>query len=216
MIISETLMLKRQQFDRLALVFLAGWATLVYAQVSGRFEEAKRLGMAHIQDEQFDKAAGRLEEVWEQTQADPSVGEYLAIAYLNTQDRRNLPDFEKQAFAIIDKLVTSGKRVSFLVQHSHEKLGWLQGRELNQYCRGRLSIENRHLIFVAEKGEKAGEHSFDIEAPKVKSVALNEDDRRGTFRLKMADRDYFMATRNRNRDEARKIVELVRQMIDSK
>jgi len=172
--------------------------------------------MAFIQSEQFDKAAGRLEEVWEQTQADSSVGEYLAIAYLNTEERRNLPDAEKQAFAIIDKLAGAGARVSFLVQHSHEKLGWLQGRELNQYCRGRLSIEDRHLIFVADKGEKAGEHSFDLKADQVKSISLNEDDRRGTFRLKMMDRDYFMATRNRNRDEARKIVELVQQLIRPK
>ena len=172
--------------------------------------------MAYIQSEQFDKAAGRLEEVWEQNHADPSVGEFLAIAYLNSEDRRNLPDSEKQAFAIIDQLAAAGSRVSFLVQHSHEKLGWLQGRELNQYCRGRLSIENHRLIYVADKGEKAGEHSFDVEAAKVKSISLNEDDRRGTIRLKLADRDYFMATRNRNRDEARKIVELVQQLVIAK
>src|SRR3954470_2478038 len=110
-------------------------AATVWAQSSGRFEEAKRMGVAYLQAEQFDKAAGRLEEVWEQDQSDPSVGELLAVSYLNTEERRGLPQSQKQAFAIIDKLFTSGARVSFLVQHSHEKLGWLQGRELNQYCR---------------------------------------------------------------------------------
>ena len=180
-------------------------------QSGGRFEEAKRMGMAYVNSEQFDKAAGRLEEVWEQDQSDPVVGEFLAVAYLNSEDRRSLPQNQKQAFAIIDHLVASGSRVTFLVQHSHEKLGWLQGRELNQYCRGRLSIANHHLIFVSDKGEKASQHSFDVEASQIKSISLNEDDRRGTFQLKLLNGSYFMVTRNRNRDEARQIVDLIRR-----
>src|SRR5436190_24013968 len=105
------------------------------SQSGGRFEAAKRMGMAYINNEQFDKAAGRLEEVWEQDKSDAVVGEFLAVAYLNSEDRRSLLQSQEQAFAIIHKLVAAGSRVTFLVQHSHEKLGWLEGRELNQYCR---------------------------------------------------------------------------------
>jgi hypothetical protein len=167
------------------------------------------MGMAYINSEQFDKAAGRLEEVWEQDKSDAVVGEFLAVAYLNSEDRRSLLQSQEQAFAIIHKLVAAGSRVTFLVQHSHEKLGWLEGRELNQYCRGRLSIGNHHLVFVSDKGEKASKHSFDVEASEIRSIILNADDRRGTFRLKLSNGNYFMATRNRNRDEARVITDIV-------
>src|SRR5438874_5320584 len=97
-------------------VCLASGALLEAGQSGGRFEEAKRMGMAYVNSEQFDKAAGRLEEVWEQDQSDPVVGEFLAVAYLNSEDRRSLPQNQKQAFAIIDHLVASGSRVTFLVQ----------------------------------------------------------------------------------------------------
>ena len=186
-------------------------STPALPQTSGRFEEAKRSGMSLLQGEQFDKAAGRLEEVWEQDQSDPSVGEALSVAYLNTEDRRGLPQSQKQAFAIIHSLVDSGRRVTFLVQHSHEKLGWLQGRELNQYCRGRLLIEPARLTFVSEKGEKASQHTFEANWDDVKAITLNEVDTRGTFQLKLGTGNYFMATRNRNRDEAREIVGLIQK-----
>jgi hypothetical protein len=184
-------------------------STMLSAQNSGRFEEAKRMGVAYLQSEQFDKAAGRLEEVWEQDQSDASVGESLALAYLNTIDRQSLPLLQARAFDIIEKLVASGSRVTFLVLHSHEKLGWLQGRELNRYCRGRFSVEKNRLTFVSESGERNSQHSFDLAAREVNSIALNKDDKRGTFQLKVKNGSYFMATRNRNSDEARVIVDLV-------
>lgn len=193
-------------------VFACG--VLLIAQ-DGRFEEAKRIGMNYIQSEQYDKAAGRLEEVWEQDQSDPTVGEYLALAYLNTEDRLSLPGNQVQAFAIIHKLVANGSQVSFAVLHSHEKMGWLQGREFNQYCRGRLSIRPKRLIFVADKGEKATQHSFDVEIAEVKTVSLNQNDRRGRFELKLRNATYYMATREQNRDEASLIVDLISQQMAS-
>ncbi len=123
---------------------------------------------------------------------------------------------EGQAFVIIDKLVAAGSRVTFLVQHSHEKLGWLQGRELNQYCRGRLSIDNHRMIYISEKGEKKSQHSFDLGAGDLKGIALNQDDHRGTFQLKFAAGNYFIATRNRNRNEASRIVDLIQQQLGPK
>jgi hypothetical protein len=203
------------KISALILMFLLRPIVASPLQSGGRFEEAKRTGMSYIQSEQFDKASGRLEEVWEQDQSDPVVGEFLAIAYLNTEDRRSLPQYQKQAFAIIDKLVSSNAQVTFLVIHSHEKLGWLQGREMNQYCRGSLSIQKHRLIYVADKGEKKAQHSFDIDATQFKSITLHDNDERGTFELKLKDGSYFMATRNRNQDEARVIVDLVRRQLGS-
>lgn len=174
------------------------------------------MGIAYIQSEQFDKAAGRLEEVWEQDQSDPTVGELLAVAYLNSEDRRMLAKYERIAFALINKLARSGSTVTFLVQHSHEKLGWLQGRELNQYCRGRLSIATERVSYVSEKGEKASLHTFSISGREIKHVLWNQDDRRGTFQLKFGAGNYFMATRNRNPNEARMIVELIHERSETK
>lgn len=197
-----------------ALFPLLACGALLIAQ-DGRFEEAKRMGMNYIQSEQYDKAAGRLEEVWEQDQSDPSVGEYLALAYLNTEDRFSLPNNQVQAFAIIHKLVANGSEVSFAVLHSHEKMGWLQGREFTQYCRGRLAIRPKRLIFVAEKGEKATQHSFDLDIGEVKSVSVNQNDRRGTFELKLKNATYNMGTRAQNRDEANLIADLIHQQMSS-
>ncbi len=190
------------------------------AQTTGRYEEAKRFGAAYIQSEQFDKAAGRLEEVWEQDESDPTVGENLAIAYLNSESRQTLAQFEKKAFALIEKLALSGASVSFLVQHSHEKLGWLQGRELNQYCRGRLSLQGETLTYVSARGDKAGQHSFKVTKEGLHDISWNEDDARGTFKMKVRLRDgtqtMFMATRNRNKNEAKFLVELIRKQMHSK
>lgn len=106
------------------------------------------------------------------------------------------------------------------MQHSHEKVAWLQGRELNQYCSGRLSIVNRKLVYITDKGtdrrKNAIGHSFEVDAKNVKGISLNENDTRGTFQLKLADNNLFMATRNRNRDEARVLVDLVRSELISK
>ena len=195
--------------------FIVLFCSVAAAQNNGRFDEAKRSGMSLVQGEQYDKAAGRLEEVWEQDHSDLAVGEFLALAYLNTEDRRALPENQKQAFAIMNELTAKGGRVSFMVLHSHER-GLLGGRELSQYCRGRLSIAGDHLIFVADKGEKAGQHSFDITAKDFKSASFHEGDERGTFEISLKNGSYFMATRNRNRDEARLIVNLVRQRLGGK
>ncbi len=185
---------------------------------SARFEEAKRVGMGYILAEKFDRGAGRLEEIWEQDQSDTAVGEYLAMAYLNTEDKRSLPKTETVAYAIINRLVASGSQVSFLVLHSHEKLGLISGRELNQYCRGRLSIRNHRISYVADKGEKASQHSFEgMDSDGLKEPVLNKDDSRGTFQLKTkSSGNLFLATRNRNKNEAKFIVELIHKEVASR
>ena len=202
-------------FRSVAFCLLAS-AEAAYCQSGGRFEEAKRTGMALFEGEHFEKSAGRLEEVWEQDKSDATVGEYLAMAYLNVEDRSSLKGNEKLAFDIIDKLTGANQRVSFLVLHSHEKIGWLQGSELNRYCRGKLSLSNGKLVYVGTKGEPKSLHSFEQGAEGVKSITLNEDDRRGTFQLKTASGGYYFATRNRNKNEARFLVALVKKTLGTK
>jgi len=179
------------------------------------FDEAKRAGMSLVLGEQYDRAAAWLEEVWEQDHNDVSVGEFLALAYLNTEDRRSLPQNQKQAFAIINELTSKGGRVSSWCCTHMRRVCWA-GTSFSQYCRGRLSISGDHLIFVADKGEKAGQHSLDITAKDFKSASFHEGDDRGTFDISLKSGSYFMATRNRNRDEARLIVNLVRQGLGGK
>ena len=187
-------------------------SSLSFGQSAGRYEEAKRLGFAYVQSEQFDRAVAHLEEIWENDKSDPVVGEHLAMAYFNSTDKKkDVPVMEKDAIALVEKLNAAGHRVSFMVQHSHEKLAWLQGRELNQYCRGRVSIYPGRVVYIANTGEKAAQHSFDVTG--IREISLNEDDRRGTFVLKTAGSSYFFAIRNRNRNEARLLVDLAKRSL---
>ena len=140
------------------------------------------------------------------------------MAYLNTEDKRSLPKIETAAYAIINRLVSSGSQVSFLVLHSHEKLSLISGRELNQYCRGRLSILNHRISYIADKGEKASQHSFEgMDSDGLKDAVLNKDDSRGTFHLKTKRLgNLFLATRNMNKNEAKFIVELIHKEVASR
>lgn len=187
------------------------YALVLSAQSGGRFEEAKRMAMAYIGSEQYDKAAGRLEEVWEQDHSDPTVAEYLAIAYLNTEDKHSLPKLQKQAFGMLDKLLEDHSRISFIVHHSHEKAAWLQGRQWHQYCTGRFSLQDGRISFLAQKGKDAEKHSFDISLAQFKGIALDED-ARGVFHVKTPKGGYMMASRNHNPDEARYLVEVVKRL----
>jgi hypothetical protein len=199
-----------------ALILSAFFAGLILeAQNSGRFEEAKRMGLAYINSGQFDKAAGRLEEVWEQDQSDASVGENLALAYLNTENRHSLPGMQKQAFAIIENLVAMNRPVSFMVQHSHEKLSWLQGREWHQYCSGRLTITGNLLSYMADKGKDASAHAFEepLHGLPKNAIELN-DSGTGVFHLKTPKGGYVMSVRNRNGEEATFLVALVKQRLN--
>jgi hypothetical protein len=182
------------------------------AQTGGRFEDAKRMALAYIGSEQYDKAAGKLEEVWEQDQSDPTVGENLALSYLNTEDRHAIPTLQKQAFAIMDLLAARHERVSFIVHHSHERLAWLQGRQWHQYCSGRLSISEKSIVFLAETSTDAAKHAFEIPVSNVNNSTFESDeDSDGVFHVKSPKGGYVMSVRNRNREEAKFLVALVRR-----
>ena len=67
------------------------------------------MGLQYVRNAQFDKAAAKLEEVWEQQQPpDPAIAEHLAIAYLNGEDRRNRKELATRAYEIMEKAVAAG------------------------------------------------------------------------------------------------------------
>lgn len=187
---------------------------ILLAQSGGRFDEAKRLAFAYIASQQYDKAAGKLEEVWEQDQSDPAVGEGLALAYLNTEDRRSLPALQKQAFELIGQLSEKGERVSFIVLHSHEKAAWLQGREWNRFCSGRLSISRDRIAYLADRGKDAEQHSFEVPLAGLKTSVVEMDEVGvGVFHLKTPKGAYVMSVRNRNNEEAEFLVGFVQRHV---
>lgn len=202
-------------FFALRSLILACFASLVsnfvFGQTGARFEDAKRSGMSYITSGHFDKAAGRLEEVWEEDKSDLMVGEFLAVAYLNTEDRASLPLLAKRGFKLIEYVVAQGGKATFLVHHSHENLAWLQGREMHRYCSGRLTVSARGMTFISERGEKPGEHSFTVIPGGLGKISFDGKDRRGTFHIQTDDHRYSMVTRNWNPDESRFLVELVKE-----
>lgn len=201
------------------LALIAAFAfSLCPAQSGGRFEAAKRLGLTYLSRGQYDKAAGNLEEVWEmQKPSDPLVAEFLAIAYLNGDDRKSQTDVEQKASGLMQKAIELGGQATLLVQHSHEKLGFIQGNELTKFCSGRLSVRPGRLTFVSEAGENPGKDSFEFTAADLKEAAPNSDTSRGMFHIKGRDkgkeRTYNMVPRSWARADSDFFLSLIHQHV---
>jgi hypothetical protein len=184
-------------------------AVLLFGQ-GGRFEQQKRQGLAYLKDGKYEKAAAKLEEVWDYEKSDPMVAEGLAIAYLNGTDRRNNPDLAPKAYELMDKQIQAGGKAVFLVVHSHEKLGFLQGHELTNYCAGQLQVRSGRISYVSETGDKGGQHSFDLAADDIKEISPNFDRGRGMFHIKTRDKqNYNMAPRSWDEKDSQFLFSLV-------
>ncbi|MBI1786849.1 MAG: hypothetical protein HYR60_04750 [Acidobacteria bacterium] len=194
----------------IAVLFVPGYP----AQQAGRFEEAKRTGLQHLKNGRYDKAAANFEEVWEQDRSDPSVAEYLALAYLNGTERPS--GVSKKVLQLMELSIAAGGKASFVVHHSHEKLTWLQGRGLNNYCSGTLSISPGHLAFVGEAKDKTRDHSFDSMRDEIRSILPAIDDRSGTFIIKTKSRNYQMAPRTWDRTDSELILLLSKKYLNVK
>jgi hypothetical protein len=182
------------------------------AQNIGRFEEGKHLGLQYIAGAKFDRAAAKFEEIWDQDQTDPLVAEYLAIAYLNGDDRKDHPELQRKAFELMQKSIELGGKASLLVRHSHEKLGWLQGKTLNDYCAGKLSVTPARLSFTAEVHASSKEdHSFDLTRSDLKITGPASGDDRGLFQVKTKARDYSLVPASWNRTDAELFIALVQK-----
>jgi hypothetical protein len=196
-------------------MIIATLPTIVFAQGGGRFEESKRLALAYMESNQYDRAAGKLEEIWEQNQSDPDVAEWLAVAYLNGQDRDSQSGVETKSLALMEQSLRLGGKATLLVQHSHERLGWLQGHTINNYCSGKLSVSPGRLVFIAVARRGLEEHSFDFPADEVRISGPSQDDM-GAFQIKTKSKTYSLIPRTRNRKDSELFVSLLQQQLRGK
>lgn len=191
---------------------LAVCALLASAQNSGRFDDAKRTGLAYVMNELFDRGAGRLEEVWEQDQSDPLVAEYLAVAYFNAEDLASRDRLAPKAEQLVRKSLALGGKATFLIHHSHERLAWLQGREYHNFCSGVLSIGKDTIAYVGKKGDKASQHSFQLARAAAAGVEPIEKDRFGAVRLTVHGEKQVYFPRSRNPAEGNLILAVLREV----
>jgi hypothetical protein len=196
----------------------AGWllcavfALTAMAQNGGRFELTKRQALAYLESSQFDKAAGKLEDIWEQEKTDATIAEDLAIAYLNGEDRQLHDEVAEKAHALAEKAIKLGGRATFLVQHSHQ-LGVLQGKTIIDYCSGKLSISPGKLVFVAQAGKTADAHSFEMTAAEF---TMTPSDSIGAFQIKGVARKskhYTILPRSRVKADGDWIVALINEHV---
>lgn len=187
-------------------------AEAVFAQSGGRFEESKRLGVSYIESGQFDKAAAKFEEIWEENQTDSLVAENLALAYLNGTNRRRDSSLVAKARDLMKKSVALGGRAPMLVLHSQEKMSMLQGREFTNYCSGTLFFRPGKMQFVvATCHSTAKPQPFDVGPSEVQE--LDYDGKKGAFKIKTKDKTYHMAPRSFQREDADIIMDLAREYL---
>jgi hypothetical protein len=189
---------------RLAVVVLA-FVTAVAGQVRGRLAELTAKGIADLEQGKYTAALNALEEVWEQDQSDPAVAENLAMAYLYAE--KDAP----KARSLAEHAIRAGGKASFLVQHPHEKVGFLSG-DMADFCAGRIRISKDQLIFTS----KDPRHSFVINAGGLKEIKANRlyGSERGMYHLQTTDkRKYNFRPRNWSQEEQELMLRLVKQHI---
>ena len=175
-------------------------ASAVLAQQNGRFATLKSQAFDYFDRGQYDKVAGKLEEIWEQDHSDLKVGEYLAMGYLYGEK-----DLAK-AQPIMKEVLAKGGQATFLVQHSHEKLGLLNGDTLNNYCSGKMSIVPGKVSFVADDGM----HSTTFSGAALKTLRL-QGSGPGRLEIKSEGKNYTFRVKSETHAEAAFLLELVQQ-----
>jgi hypothetical protein len=202
----------------LPIVLLVSIASLSvsFGQSGGRFEDLKRIAQQYIDSNQFDKAAGKLEEVWEQDKTDPVVAENLGIAYLNGDDRRYNSAVAEKAAKIMQESLKLGGKATFLVQHAHEGkvVKLVTGGDSLKYCDGKLSIAHGKLIFVMKPLKGAEDHSFEATADQVKVTGPTTS---GSFKIsRRVDnkwKDYNFSPRNGDKTDSALIVSIIHEQL---
>jgi len=197
-------------------VALLSLTAVFFGQSGGRFEEAKRMSLQYLDSDQFDKAAAKLEEVWEQDKTDATVAENLGIAYLNGDDRRYHSDVADKASKIMEESIKLGGKATFLVQHSHEGkfVKGVTGGDSLKYCNGKLSIIRGKLVFVMKPLKGAEDHSFEATADQFK---VSGPTKSGGFnisrRIDKKWKNYSMTPRNGNKADTNLILSLISEQM---
>jgi tetratricopeptide (TPR) repeat protein len=189
----------------LRIVTLLAVAFSVFAQNTGRFSELTAKGIAYIDQGRFNDALNALEEVWERDQSDPKVAENLAMAYLYTDH-----DLAK-ATALAERAIQGGGKASFLVQHPHEKIGFVSG-DIVDFCTGRLSVSRERLVFTS-RDER---HSFVIEKGQLREMKANHvyGSSRGMYHIRTVDKkNYNFRPRSWSEEEQQLMLQLVNEYI---
>jgi hypothetical protein len=186
-------------------------AACCFAQ-GGRFAETKRLAFVNLESGNYNRASALFEEVWENEQPEAVVAESLAIAYLNCEERRYQPLFADKAADLMDQAIRLGGQASFLVHHSKEKLTWLQGRQFNDYCSGRLSLRSDRLVYITEKCYMHKSDPFDVAFDQIKKMSYRGKGKYGAFVIVLrSGNQYVMAPRTKLRDDTEMLFELARK-----
>lgn len=180
------------------LILLTACAAL--AQQNGRFATLKSQAFDYFDRGQYDKVAGKLEEIWEQDHSDLKVGEYLAMGYIYGDK-----DLAK-AQPIMKEVLAKGGQATFLIQHSHEKLGFLNGDTLNNYCSGKMSIVPGKVSFIADDGM----HSATFTGAALKTLRL-QGSGPGRLEIKSEGKNYTFRVKSETHAEAAFLLELVQQ-----
>jgi tetratricopeptide (TPR) repeat protein len=189
---------------RIAAVIVVAGA--MSAQSAGRLAELTAKGIAYLDQGKFNDAVNALEQVWEQDQSDPAVAENLGMAYLYADH-----DLAK-AKGLAEKAIQGGGKASFLVQHPHEKVGFVSG-DMAEFCSGRLSISRDRLVFTSSK-EPA--HSFMVMKGQIKEIQANKlyGSGRGMYHVRTADKkNYNFRPRSGSEEEQELILLLVNEYI---
>jgi hypothetical protein len=177
-------------------------AALATAQQDGRFAELKARGFEAFEKGKYPETAGRLEEIWEQDQSDAKVAEYLAMGYLYGEHSLS------KAEPLMEKALALGGQASFLVIHSHERMGMLNSDLITDFCAGRISVSPGKLIFVADSGE----HTMTVVPADLKSFSILSG-APGRIRIKTADKNCVFRVKTQTRGEAMLLGRLAEQSL---
>ena len=174
-------------------IWLLGFCPLGFlgAQQNGRFADLKAQAFAAFDKGKYAEVAGKLEEVWEEDQSDAKVAEYLAMGYLYSERST------AKARALMEKAVALGGQATFLVVHSHERMGFIQGDLITNFCAGKISIFPGKLNFIADSGQ----HSVTITAAELEDFSILNG-APGRIRIKTAGRNYTFRVKTQTRSEA--------------
>jgi hypothetical protein len=180
-------------------------SSIVVAQQNGRFATLKNQAFELFDRGRYDQVSGRLEEVWEQDRSDTKVAEYLAMGYLYGDHS------VAKARDVMRASLEGGGRATFLVHHSHEKLGALNGDTINNYCNGRISVVPGKIIFTADSGE----HSTSFGSEDLKEFRVLGGSP-GRVQIKSGGKTYLFRVKSEMNDEAALFQEMAEQNLKKK
>jgi len=175
------------------------------AQQNGRFATLRMQAMEAFDRGQFDQVAGRLEEIWEQDRTDPRVAEYLAMGYLYGEHNVD------KARPVMKEAIARGGQATFLIQHSHGKMAFLQGDPMNNYCSGKMSISPGTIAFISEQTD----HSAKIEAAELKEFKVLGGVP-GRIEIKAGNQKWTFRVRSGTMSEANLLEEIAEQNLRKK